>query len=380
MIYADYNATTPLDPAARDAMERYLSEEFGNPSSAHPLGRRAREAVEEARIDVSRLIGCDPDEVVFTSGGSESNNAVIKGMAHLHRGERIHIVTSVVEHPSVLEACRFLEGMGVSVTYVSVDGYGAVDPEEIRRSIRPETVLISIMHANNEVGTIQPIEEIARLAGETSVPFHTDASQSVGKVRVNVRELGVDYLTLAGHKLYAPKGIGALFIRRGSPFVPLIHGGPQEGSRRAGTENVPYIVALGRACRLARELLEIENMRLSTLRDMLYKGLKEAVAGLTLNGHPHKRLPNTLNVSFPGLTSQSLLEGLDEICVSTGSACHEGSTSPSKVLTAMGIPPERALGAVRFSLGRWTTEDEVRRIVRMVSSRYNQLMGRKESA
>lgn len=366
MIYLDYNATTPIDPTVAKAMEPFLYQEFGNPSSRYPLGQRAREAVEKARGDVAQLLGCEPQEIVFTSGGSEANNMVIKGVAAAHRGRRRHIITSQIEHPSVLEPCRYLESEGVEVTYLGVDRQGRVSPGELRDAVRPETILVSIMHANNEVGTLQPIEEMAKIAKEAGVLFHTDAAQSVGKVPVSVRDLGVDFLTVAGHKLYAPKGVGALYVRDGISLVSLIHGAAQERGRRAGTESALLCVGLAAACKLAKEGLEQESQRIRGLRDSLHQGLQGCVDGLTLNGHPDERLPNTLNVSFPGVAGHQVLEEIPEMWASTGSACHEGSGEISPVLRAMGVPEEVALGAVRLSLGRPTTREDVDRAIQMV--------------
>jgi cysteine desulfurase len=366
MIYLDYNATTPLDPAVAEAITAFL-EQYGNPSSQHALGQRAREAVDGARAQVAQLVGCAASEVVFTSGGSESNNAVIKGVAAAYEGRGRHMIASQVEHPAVLEPLRYLESRGVAVTYLPVDGTGRVDPGEVRRALRPETVLISVMHANNEVGSLQPIAEIGRVAREAGVLFHTDAAQSVGKVPVDAKEMGVDFLTVAGHKLYAPKGIGALYVRDGISLVPLVHGAGQERGRRAGTESTILIVALGEACRAAREALREEGPRIRGLRDRLHGGLEALVPGLTLNGPVEERLPNTLNVAFPGILGADLLAQLPEVCASTGSACHEGSRHVSPVLRAMGVPEETALGAVRFSLGRWTSGEEVDQVVEAVA-------------
>lgn len=359
MIYLDYNATTPVDPRVLEAMLPFLKEHFGNPSSGHVLGRTAREAVEKAREKVAYLLGASASEIVFTSGGSESNNTVIKGIAAAFHGKPRHLITARCEHPSILEPCRALEALGVEVTYLPVDGHCLVNPEDLRRALKPHTILITIMHANNEVGSIQPISEIARIAREAGVLFHTDAAQSVGKIPFSVKELGVDFLTIAGHKLYAPKGVGALFVREGVVFPPLIRGASQEGGRRAGTESVPLVVALGEACELAGKTLPQEMSRIKELREALHKGLQEAVKGLELNGHPEQRLPNTLNVSFRGVFGSELLQELGEVCASVGSACHEGSGEISPVLRAMGLKEERAMGAVRFSLGRWTTQEEI---------------------
>ena len=359
-IYLDYNATTPIDPRVRAAMLPYLGDQFGNPSSTHAFGRSAWAAAERARRQVADLLACAPEEVVFTSGGSESDNLAIQGVAFASRARGRHIVTSTIEHPAVLNTCLYLaEQHGFDVTYVDVDGHGRVDPEVVRHAIRPDTVLISVMHANNETGTIQPIEEIGGIAREAGIPFHTDASQSVGKIPTRVAELGVDLLTIAGHKVYAPKGIGALYVRGGIELQPIIYGGGQERRLRAGTENVPYMVALGEACEVAADLLLEEGKRQRWLRDRLHGILAEELDEVHLNGHPDARLPNTLNLSFPGVIGSDLLDAVPEVAFSTGSACHAGSAAPSPVLAQMGLGTDVALGAVRLSLGRYTAEVEV---------------------
>jgi cysteine desulfurase len=360
-IYLDHNATTPIAPEVLAAMRPYLERDFGNPSSGHAYGAAAHEAVDRARTQVAELLGCEPECVVFTSGGSEADNLAIKGIALARRGVGDHIVTTAVEHPAVLGAGRYLEArLGYRMTVLPVDGFGLVDPSAVERAIEPGTILISVMHANNEVGTIQPIAEIAALARRRGVPFHTDAAQSVGKLWTRVDELGVDLLALAGHKLYAPKGIGALYVRPGTRLDPLIHGAGHEHGLRAGTENVPYMVALGAACALARRrLVAGEADRVRGLRDRLHAALEARVPGLALNGHPERRLPNTLNVSVPGLDGEELLARTPAVAASTGSACHAGRTEPSAVLLAMGLDPDRALGAVRLSPGYGTTEAEV---------------------
>lgn len=358
-IYLDYNATTPVLPEVRAALLPYLDAHFGNPSSDHPYGRIAADAVHHARQQVADLLGCGADEVVFTSGGSEADNWALIGRVWAAGVDRAHIVTTVVEHPAVLNTCRFLERRGVAVTYLPVDGHGRVDPDDVRRALRPETVVVSVIHANNEVGTIQPIAEIGRICREAGVPLHTDAAQSVGKIPTRVDDLGVDLLTIAGHKLYAPKGIGALYVRRGTALEPLIHGAGHEHGRRAGTENVPWMVALGAAAELAGATLDAEALRQRSLRDRLQRLLEERAGGVTLNGHPTDRLPNTLNVRFAGLDGNALLAAVPEVAASTGSACHAGQTEPSAILLAMGIPPEEAVGAVRLSLGRLTTAEEI---------------------
>nr|PZN42696.1 MAG: cysteine desulfurase NifS [Bacillota bacterium] len=367
-IYLDYNATTPVDPAVLTAMEPYFTRHFGNPSSTHGYGRAAREAVEKARGQVAALLGCAPEEVVFTGGGSESDNLAIQGVAFAHRDRGRHIITTAVEHPAVLQTCRYLaERHGFEVTCLPVDATGRVDPDDVARAIRKDTILITVMTANNETGTLQPIREIGAVARRHGVLFHTDAAQAVGKIPLNVEDLQVDLLTVAGHKLYAPKGIGALYVRRGVVLEPLIHGAGHEGGRRAGTENVPYIVGLGAACALAGEKLGEEADRLRRLRDRLHAALRDRVEGLRLNGHPEERLPNTLNVSFPGVAGYDLLAAVPAVAASTGSACHAGVPAPSPVLKAMGLPDEVALGAVRLSLGRWTTEEEVDRAAALLA-------------
>jgi cysteine desulfurase len=360
-IYLDHNATTPIAPEVLDAMRPYLKDRFGNPSSAHRYGTVAHGAVERARAQVAALLGCEPDSVVFTASGSEADNLAIKGVAFARLGQGEHLITSAIEHPAVLGACRYLERrFGYRLTILPVDGSGTVDPEDVRRAIEPGTVLVSVMHANNEVGTLEPIAEIAGVAREHRIACHTDAAQSVGKVAVDVDELAVDLLTLTGHKLYAPKGVGALYVRPGTQLDSLIHGAGHEHGLRAGTENVPYLVGLGAACALAADRLRAgapEQVR--GLRDRLHAALRSTVAGLALNGHPENRLPNTLNVSFPDQDGESLLAHTPSVAAATGSACHSGRTEPSSVLVAMGLDARRALGAVRLSLGYDTTAAEV---------------------
>ncbi|AZN97381.1 cysteine desulfurase [Mesorhizobium sp. M9A.F.Ca.ET.002.03.1.2] len=361
-IYLDYNASTPIDPAVALAMRPFLDEAFGNPSSAHWASTPAKTALEHARGQIAALLGCAPDGIVFTSGGSEANNLAIKGtfFALRHKGE--HIVTTTVEHPAVLAPCRFLEQLGAAVTYVPVDSTGRVDPEDVRRAITPGTILISVMHANNEVGTIQLIEELGALAREHGVRFHTDAAQSAGKIATKVDTLGVDLLTIAGHKLYAPKGVGALYVRGGARLEPLIHGAGHEHGRRAGTESALLAVGLGAACALASDLEPMA--RVHALRDRFWDALQEGFGDrIVLNGHPQHRLPNTLSVSFVGMIGAELLSRLDGVAASTGSACHAGRVELSPVLAAMDVPEKVGMGAVRFSLGRATTETEIDTIV-----------------
>lgn len=359
-IYLDNNATSRVADAVREAMLPWLGDGLGNPSSIHGIGRAAKEAVETARRQVARLLGTKPRRILFTGGGSESDNLALKGIAFAHRDRGRHLVTSTIEHPAVLEACRFLETLDYRVTYLDVDADGRVDPEDLRRAVTPETLLVSIMLANNEVGTIQPIRELAAIAHEAGAFFHTDAVQAAGKISLDAEELGVDLLTLSGHKFHGPKGIGVLYVQRGVELSPLIHGGQQEGGLRAGTENVPAIVGLGKAAELAMGTLA-EAERMKGLRDKLERGVRELIPGATLNGHPENRLPNTLNLTLPDLRGESLVIALDQhgISLSSASACKSGSPEPTHVLLAMGVPTEEAHCAVRFSLSPETTEEDI---------------------
>ena len=366
-VYLDFNASTPVCPEAVEAMRPFLTDHYGNPSSLHWAGMPAKDAVEKARRQVASLLGCDPTEVVFTSGGSESNNHAIKGIFFARRDRGDHIVTTAVEHPAVINPCRFLEKLGAKVTVLPVDRHGRVDPEDVRKSITRRTILITVMHANNEVGTIEPIPEISAIAREAGIPFHTDAAQTVGKVPADVEGLGVDLLSMAGHKVYAPKGIGALYIREGTRIEPFVHGAGHEAGRRAGTENVLLAVALGAACEAARAWIGMPRAR--ALRDRFWEGLKGIHGdGVTLNGHPTERLPNTLNVNFVGRVGAEVLASLPGVAASTGSACHAGSVTLSPVLAAMGVPPEEGMGAVRFSLGRTTTWGELEEVLEQPGS------------
>ena len=368
-IYLDYNASTPIDPAVAAAMRPFLDEAFGNPASGHWASTPAKAALEQARAQVATLLGCAPDEIVFASGGSEANNLAIKGTFFALQNKGEHIITTAVEHPAVLAPCRFLERLGAGVTYLPVDATGRVDPEAVRRAITPRTVLISVMHANNEVGTIQPIEEIGVIAREHGIRFHIDAAQSVGKVPTRVDALGVDLLTIAGHKLYAPKGVGALYVRRGTTLEPLIHGAGHEQGRRAGTESALLAVGLGTACALAQDLAPMTHVR--ALRDRFWKALKDRFGDrVVLNGHVEYRLPNTLNVSFVGVAGAEVLASLDGVAASTGSACHAGRVELSPVLAAMGIPEKIGMGAVRFSLGRQTTDAEIDTIIALLGGTF----------
>ncbi len=361
-IYLDYNASTPIDPRVVEVMRPLLDGPFANPSATHPGGRAARAVIDHARTQVADLLGAAPDEVVFTSGGSEANNLALKGIFFAFREQGEHIITTTVEHPAIVEPARFLETLGAQVTYLPVDRTGRIDPEDVRRAITPRTILVSVMHANNEVGTIEPIEAVGAITRERGVLFHTDAAQSVGKVLTRVDDLGVDLLSIAGHKLYAPKGVGALYVRRGVRPVPLIHGASHESGRRAGTESALLTAALGAACELAADLAPMTEVR--RLRDLFWD-LMQARLGerVVLNGHPEHRLPNTLSVSFPGRVGSDILAALDGVAASVGSACHAGSIELSPVLGAMGVPPEIGMGAIRFSLGRGTTEAEIRAVV-----------------
>jgi cysteine desulfurase len=357
-IYLDYNASTPIDPAVAAAMRPFLEEHFGNPSSGHWASTGAKEAVETARSQVAALLGCQNDEILFTSGGSEANNLALKGAFFKLRENGGHILTTRIEHPAITEPCRFLERMGAQVTLLPVSRTGRINPDDLRAAITPRTILVSIMHANNEVGTIEPIEECARIAHEHGILFHTDAAQSVGKIPTAVEKLGVDLLSIAGHKIYAPKGIGALFVRRGVSLEPLIHGAGHEGGRRAGTESALLAVGLGRACELARDLSPMDRLR--SLRDHFWTELQKRFGNrVVLNGHPTHRLPNTLNVSFVGRVGAEILARLDGVAATTGSACHSGHVELSPALQAMGIETDVGMGAVRFSLGRATARDEI---------------------
>jgi len=361
-IYLDYNASTPIDPQVAEVMRSLLDRPYANPSAIHAGGRAARAIVDRARGQVASLLGCGPDEVVFTSGGSEADNLALCGVLLPLRDHGDHIITTAVEHPAILETARFLERLGGSVTYLEMDGSGRLDPEDVRRAITARTILVSVMHANNEVGTIEPIEAVSAITRERGILLHTDAAQSVGKIPTRVDELGVDLLSIAGHKLYAPKGVGALYVRRGVRLEPVIHGAGHEGGRRAGTESALLVAALGTACELAADLDPMDEVR--RLRDLFW-GLLQTRFGerVVLNGHPTHRLPNTISVSFVGHIGADILAALDDVAASTGSACHAGSVELSPVLRAMGVPPEVGMGAIRFSLGRGTTEAEVHDVV-----------------
>jgi len=357
-VYLDYNATTPVDPAVLDAMLPYLRGEFGNPSSAHALGGRAHDAVETARAEVAGLIGAAPDAIVFTSGGTEASNMAIRGAVRIDAARR-DIVTSTIEHPATEACCAYLQGAGHKVTRIAAKSDGSIDPAQAAAAIDRNTALVTIIHAQNEIGTIQPVAEIAAAARRHGALVHVDAAQSVGKIAVDVNALGADLLSIAGHKLYAPKGVGVLYVRRGIALPPLLLGAGQEHGRRPGTENVPYIVALGAACRIAGAMLEREQKRLAALTGELFAALQREIPGIVRVGHPTRRLPNTLNVLFPDASGRKVLEHCPRVMASTGSACHADSEEPSAILTALGIGRDEALGAVRLSLGRGTQQDDI---------------------
>ena len=366
-IYLDYNATTPIDPQVAEAMLPFVHGLYGNPSSGHSFGRAAREGVDRARHQVASLLGCADNDLIFTSGGTEANNHAIKGVAEAHCQRGNHIITSSVEHPAVTEVCRYLEGHGFRVTYLPVDEFGMVHPQQVEDAITSETVLVTIMHANNEVGSIQPIAEIAEIAHRHGALMHTDCAQSVGKIPVRVDDLGVDLLSIAGHKLYAPKGIGALYIRPGVRLEKFMHGANHEQDRRAGTENVIEMAGLGKACELIEQNLTSYANHMSRMRDRLEGGLLAAGPDRKINGHPEKRLPNTSSIAFRGLEADRILANLPTVAASAGAACHSDQVEVSHVLAAMNIPTEYAMGTLRFSAGRYTTEEEIDRAVAEVN-------------
>ena len=367
-VYLDYNATTPIDTEVADAMLPFLRDHYGNPSSLYAYGTSAREAVDRARTQVADLLHCSPREVIFTSGGTESNNFAIKGTAWANRDRGNHIITSRVEHPAVEECFRYLEQQGFEASYISVDDTGRIDVKELRNAIRPDTILISVMHANNEVGTIEPLEEIAAIARDRGITFHTDAAQSVGKIPTDVEQLGIDLLSVAGHKVYAPKGIGALYVREGRVLEKFMHGAGHEGNMRPGTENVLEIVGLGKACEIARRDLAQNMTHMRAMRDRLHEGLVEAGHDMRLNGHPDERLPNTLSIGFKGMEALTLLSHMDGVFASTGSACHEGSPTVSGVLAALRVPFAYARGTLRLSTGRLTTKEEIDRVLAAIDT------------
>ncbi len=359
MIYLDYNATTPIATEVAEAMMPFILEDFGNPSSAHPIGKKAKEALETARGQISTLLGCEENEIIFTSSGTESNNMVLKSLAWTLRNKGRHIITTKIEHPAIINTALFLMETGCDVTFVPVDKYGQVDPDEVRKAIRKDTILITVMHANNETGTIQPLREISVIAREHGILFHTDAAQTVGKIETKVDDLGVDFLTIAGHKIYAPKGVGALYIRKGVKIEPFMHGGGQEMGLRSSTENVILNVGLGSACELILDNLSNDMLRMRELRNRLHDRIRSAIPDAVLNGHPQIRLPNTLFISFPGMIGEEILREIPDLCTSTGAACHEQSVTLSHVLGAMGVSKQVGMGAIRLTVGRPTTEAEV---------------------
>lgn len=372
MIYLDNNATTPVDPEVYDAVFSSLKRDFGNPSSSHVAGRKAREAVENARRDVADFLGCGADDVYFTSGGTESNNLALIGSALFHK--KGHIITSSIEHPSVSNTCRHLESLGFEVTYAAVDADGIVDPEEVKRSLRKDTFLVSVMHANNETGVLQPIEEIGAIAKAHGAAFHIDAAQSVGKIQFGLTGASIDFMTVAAHKFYGPKGVGALYVRSGSQVLPLFFGAGHEKGLRPGTENVAGITGLGKACWIGKRDIKLRVAHTLRLRDLLLDNLRSLVPGMALNGHKTRRLPNTANVTIPGISSNALVEKIkDQVAISTGSACHSGEQVPSAVLKSMGLSDEAALSSVRLSVGKDNTEEEIISVAGIIAGAVEEL-------
>jgi len=372
-IYLDYNATTPIASEVVLEMLPYLTEHFGNPSSGHAYGVKAKEAVNRGRQQAADLLGCLPGEIFFTGGGSEADNLALKGIAYANKARGGQIITSQIEHPAILNTCKCLENQGFQITYLPVDHTGTVNPEDLKRAVTKNTILITIMHANNEVGTIQPLSEIGEIAREHNICFHTDAAQSVGKIPTRVDELKVDLLTLAAHKFYGPKGIGALYVRSGIEIESLICGAGQEGGLRAGTENVAGIAAVGKACQLAAEEMDRRVAEMTGMGKLFFDLLTDRITGVALNGHPENRLPNTWNISFKDINAAELLAVTPEIAASTGSACHHGSQTLSPVLAAMGIEQDRGMGSVRFSLGRGTTREHVMQAAELITKRIHRL-------
>lgn len=374
-IYLDYNATTPIDKEVAETMLPYLHKFFGNPSSAHSFGAETKKAVEYARKQVAELLNCKSSEIIFTSGGTESNNYAIKGIAFANQHKGNHIITTNIEHPAVTEVCKYLQNKGFRISYIPVDEYGLINLELLEKEINADTILISVMHANNEIGTIQPVEIISEIAKKQNVLFHTDAAQSVGKYPTDVQKMGVDLLSIAGHKLYAPKGIGAIYIRDGIVLEKLMHGADHEQNKRAGTENVLEIVGLGKACEIAQRDMNKNLDKLKFLRDLLHHNLTENIPELKLNGHPQNRLPNTLNISFPGIEANILLAKIESegIAASAGAACHTGSVKASAVINAIGLDKRFAMGTIRFSVGKYTTKEEILTASEIIISAYKGL-------
>ncbi|MBN2074736.1 MAG: cysteine desulfurase NifS [Dehalococcoidales bacterium] len=367
-IYLDYAATTPMRSEVLEEMQPYLTEAFGNPSSIYSYGHEAKTGMDKARTAVARLLAAREEEIVFTGGGTEADNFAIKGVGFANRSKGNHIITSSIEHHAVLETCQFMETQGFTVTYLPVNEYGMLNPDDVKKAITPETILITIMHANNEIGTIQPISEIGKIAHEAGVYFHTDAVQTVGHIPADVNELNVDMLSTSAHKLYGPKGVGALYIRKGTRIVPLIHGGEQEHNRRASTENVAGIVGFGKAAELAKLELEEESARITSMRDRLIDNLVTKIDEIQLNGHPTQRLPNNINLTIAYTEGESIVLNLDlkGICASTGSACTSSSLEPSHVLVAIGLPQEIAYSSFRMTLGKWNTEEDIDRVIQVL--------------
>lgn len=368
MIYLDHNATTQLDKRVLEKMLQYFNDLYGNPSSVYRFAQLARRAIEDARAELALLLNADPSEIVFTSGGTESNNTAIKGIAYKYQSKGRHIITSKIEHHAVIHPCQFLEKNGFRITYLDVDRYGIVDLKELEEALSEDTILVSIMHANNEIGTIEPLKEIVDICHRKGVYVHSDAVQTVGKIKVDVKELGVDLLSLSGHKFYGPKGVGALYVKKGVKFEPLLHGGGHEKDRRSGTENTPGIVGLGEAARLARQEMQNEQAHIQPLRDKLELELVKKIPEVKVNGHPELRLYNTLNICMKHIEGESILINLDfeGICASSGSACTSGSLEPSHVLLALGLDHETAHGSLRFSLGKDTTEQEIDKVLEVL--------------
>jgi cysteine desulfurase len=367
-IYLDYAATTPVDPRVLKAMEPYFLEKFGNTMSLHSFGQEAKTALEESREIVADLMGAKPSEVIFTSSATESNNLALKGVAFANRNKGNHIIISSIEHACIMESARWLEGQGFEVTRLKVDKYGLVDPEDVKKSIKKGTILVSIMHANNEIGTIEPIEEIGKICKERGVYFHTDAAQTFGKIPINVNKMNIDLMTVSSHKMYGPKGVAALFVREGTKIEPILHGGGHEMGLRSSTVNVAAIVGFAEACKIAKKEMEKEAKRLTKLRDKLIKGVLEKIPDSHLNGHPTKRLPNNANFWFEGVEGESIVIQLDlmGIAASTGSACSTGKLEPSHVLLAIGLRPEQAHASLRLSLGRWTKEKDIDYVLKVL--------------
>jgi cysteine desulfurase len=367
-IYLDYAATTPVDPRVLKAMEPYFSEKFGNTMSLHSFGQEAKTALEESREIVADLMGAKPSEVIFTSSATESNNLALKGVAFANRKKGNHIIISSIEHSCIMESAKWLEQQGFEITRLKVDKYGLVDPEDVKKAIKKETILVSIMHANNEIGTIEPIEEIGKICKERGVYFHTDAAQSFGKIPINVNKMNIDLMTVSSHKMYGPKGAAALFVREGTKIEPILHGGGHEMGLRSSTVNVAAIVGFAEACKICKKEMEKEAKRLTKLRDKLIKGVLEKIPGSHLNGHPTKRLPNNANFWFEGVEGESIVIQLDllGIAASTGSACSSEKLEPSHVLLAIGLRPEQAHGSLRLSLGRWTKEKEIDYVLKVL--------------